>query len=170
MLNREPEAVCYQVQLSEKAEVLSWFEADGERYPSCWYYENAQGQRFAVLAFDGDEVRYSKIRHRYTQLISPQRARQAADIYRRFTGKALPAYMEDAPELQLIAAKRANGGMALLLANGYPDWVDPAVIQLDDDYEIESTVRCDGTITGRTLNLGRILPFEFAAVSLRKKK
>lgn len=134
-----------------------------ERVPASYYYENAQGQRFLVFAFDmhyNDESCYRT----YT------RGNQLSKAVEYLSGTALPAWIPNCPDLYMLCKKGADGSMAVGLWNIFADKISDHVITLDRPYNAIEFINCSGRIEGNKVYLTEIPAFEFAGFEVKQEK
>ena len=139
--------------LSPRAEVQSWFLRDGEKTPGSYFSENAQGQKFLVLCFDGCFCKESLFRQ-YT------RARQVQQILPRLSGEMLPASCPGNPDLYLMC-KEGQEEMAVGLWNFSPDPVLQPRVLLNKHYGSIRFLQGSGHLDGDTAVLFQLPPFGF---------
>lgn len=144
----------YRLTLKEGAVVQSRFLNGSDSCPASYYYENSQGQRFFVVAFDGYFASESLFRQ-YT------RSRQLAEAVRWLSGSALPAYAGGHPDLYTLCKKNRER-MAVGLWNFFADRITDMQVTLDKDYNGIRFVGCEGRLTGKTVTLSAVNPFDFA--------
>lgn len=145
----------YRLKLKDKAKVQSYFVNENGKYPASYIYENADGQRFFVFAFDGyyaDENLYRQ----YT------RSRQIAENVKWLSEKSLPAFISGNPDLYVMC-KKNDKAMAVGLWNFFADGVYEPEVVLDREYKSIKFVNCTGEIKGNEVFLSNIPPFGFAA-------
>lgn len=151
-----------RITCKETAKILSRFE-DGS--PASYTYENAQGNRFYVIAFDhfftnhGGEPRKNFLNNYYRQ----------ADLMAAIEwmcGKKLPVKCPKNPSLYVYTAKK-DGAMSVLLLNLHMDSIDPPVLELDKEYTSIKTVNCTGTLEGNRVVLSELHPYSMAAFEVR---
>ena len=156
-----PTAKFMTSDISEKAQVLSYANVDGNEIPLLYKYENEKGQKFVVFMADT----MGKV--------------WAADIYRHYTmqeamtecvewisGKKLPATCVKNPDLYMIC-KEGQGKLSVGLFNCFADSIIDPVIKLDREYTGIRFVNCSGRLEGDTVYLDdQIYAFEFAAFEL----
>ncbi len=119
-------------------------------------YENADGERFLVFAFDGGVMPDNLFRD-YSR----------ADQLKRvlpYLGKTYGFTICTAPHLYTIA-KRKDNKTAVALWNFCIDSVEEPTIRLDNkNARIVSTIGCEAKLSDGVITLSRIEPFGFAAV------
>lgn len=154
-----------QIQPTAKvaSEVLYSEAGKEERAPASYYYENANGQRFLVFAFDmhyNDESCYRT----YT------RGRQLALAAERLSGVPLPAWTANCPDLYMMCKRDENGTLAVGLWNIFADKISNHVITLDHPYSSIQFINCSGRMEGNKVYLDEIPAFEFAGFEVKQEK
>lgn len=161
----------YGNRLKKDAKVLSEARASSgivllsgnveDAIPMSYLYQNAEGERYLVLNFDGriasKEYNDAYFRRQYL------RGYQIEKVMPWLTGgKALPASCCGNPCLYMIA-KEKDGQLAVGLWNFYPDPVWEPVVRLGEEYrELRVLNGGTGTMSGKTVSLGMIPPYGFA--------
>ncbi len=147
-----------KIECDDKAEVLSRFTPSDS--PATYKYENNEGQRFFVLAFDhyasGGNPNYFNSYYRQSQLIEAV----------GWMGKKLPAVCAGNPNLYVLAAKN-DEAMSVMLANVFLDDVLEPEITLDIEYSEIRFVNCSGELKGDKVFLSDIAPYGFAAFEVK---
>lgn len=155
----------------EGVQVLSHF-VPGE-YPASYRYENKNGQRFYVLAFDLYRSWCQNIagRPNFEPHLKNYRPNFEVNYYRQadlvnaiewICGKRLPAVTLKNPNLYLLASKN-DSAMSVALANVHLDDVYDPVITLDTSYKNIRFINCTGTLEGDKVYIDHIPPYGFAA-------
>ncbi len=116
----------YTTELKQGAQVCSTFHAGEVSYPAAWYYENAEGQRFFVYAFDASSVDVN------SQLICSY-ARQTQFVYalKRLQGSACAAVCVGQPHIYSIVKDREDGTRAVGIWNCFGDEILTPEVILD---------------------------------------
>lgn len=169
----------FEVELNENAEVISEFYGGGlgglaapceiddakVRFPACYFYENANKQRFLVYTFAATRIKTKGcwnnglFRNYYRQ-------RQLADGFERLGGKKLPAFCKNAPYLYIIC-KREGEKLHVGLFNIFADCIYNPVIETDKEYKTADFYNCSGSISGNKVCLNdKILPYSYAFFTL----
>ena len=159
----------YNISVNEKAEIQSWFlnknvtlggvEMDkNSEFVGSYFYENANGERFLVFAFNAYYCNDSLYRQ-YA------RARQITDNIKRLCGKNLPATISVSPDLYTITKKNDNS-LSIGLWNFFPDSVRKPQITLDREYKKIRCSNCNAKIDGREITVSPINAFSFAAIEV----
>lgn len=132
--------------------------------PASYRYENADGQRFYVLAFDmykswcvGIGQNFLKSYYRQADLVS---------AIEWMAGKPLPAFSAKHPNLYILASK-GKDAMSVALANVYLDDVFSPEIRLDKTYSEIRFLNCTGRLDGDTVYLSDIPPYGFMAFEVK---
>jgi hypothetical protein len=139
--------------LKPGAQVLSWYTRKDAKTPGSYFYENARGQRFLVLCFDGCFCKESLFRQ-YT------RARQVQQILPRLSGEMLPASCPGNPDLYLMC-KEGQDEMAVGLWNFSADPILQPRVLLSKTYDSIRFLNCSGCLDGDTAVLSELPPFGF---------
>jgi hypothetical protein len=145
--------------LKDGAQVLSWHMWDDQKVPGSYFYENAAGQRFFVLCFDGCFCN-ERLFRQYT------RSRQIGNILPRLSGRTLPAHCPGNPDLYLMC-KEDGGEMAVGLWNFCADPVLQPQIKLEKAFYNIHFIRCSGQLEGDTVTLSELPPYGFCGFVVR---
>ena len=151
----------------EQATVISKFLPNGS--PASYLYENGDGLRFFVLAYDHyasheNTLSTASVKNPNTNYFNNY-CRQA-DLIRAIEWlgkKPLPATCPKNPGLYLLTSKDETGAMSVALCNVHLDDVLQPTIKLDQSYSSARFVNCTGTLNGDTITLSDIPPYGFAA-------
>ena len=160
----EQTSLCYQsgrfftTELSENAEVALFVTVDGNRIPLLYKYENALGQKFAVVMTDTLAKRYNSNIFRGFQM---QHAMTEAVHW--IADKTLPAVCSGNPDLYLLC-KKNHTALSVGLFNCFADSILEPIIMLDKPYSNIRFVNCDGYLDGSFVHLNSPVPaYGFAA-------
>jgi hypothetical protein len=125
-------------------------------------YENAQGERFLVFAFDGGLAHNSLLR-------SYARADQLKRVI-SYLGKTCGFSITTSPDLYCIAKKKGNT-LAVGLWNFCADAVDEPLICLEDGASatVLSAIGCEAVAKDGAIKLSRLEPYGFAAVEYEER-
>ncbi len=139
-----------KLKLKPGATVLSEFIITGKdgktnRLPSCVKYENKNGQRFLIYAYDFD-----KVRRNTSFMRNYMRQEQLIREYEWLADEKLPATCKKHPDLYIMAKKSENS-MAVGLWNIYPDEIFTPVVKLDKIYNNIKFINGKGTLCGDTV-------------------
>lgn len=162
----------YEIETDEKADIQSFFTV-GEKsdvacsfgvsenmrkIPASYTYENANGQRFLVFAFDTyfcNEALYRQY----------ARARQITDKIAWLCKKELPAKVDPSPDLYTICKQNENS-LAIGLWNFFADSVENHKITLDREYKNIKVVGTNAKMNGKEVVVSEIKAFEFAFIEV----
>lgn len=154
-----------RISCSEKAEILSFYLPD--KTPATYYYENSDGQKFFVLAFDMLDSGIGYYDRNKNYMNNYHRQQQIIRMIKRLCGKKLPAMCEKNPNLYILASKGENGEMSVLMLNIFADDVISPIITLDRSYNEIEFLNCEGRIDGDKVYLSDIAPYGVAAFTVR---
>ena len=132
-----------------------------ETFPAAYRYENENGERFLVYAFDAeDQFDSSSLYWSYG------RGKQIADAVEWLGGSPLPARCERQPHLYAIC-KQSDRLMALAYVNCNVDEIVNAKIMLAVPARAVRFIGCTGEqIDDTTVVIRYIKPFGFAAIEI----
>ena len=147
-----------RITCKETVTMLSRFD-DGS--PASYTYENADGNRFYVIAFDHFFIDH-KAASRRNLLNNYYRQADLFAAIRWMCGKKLPVTCPKNPELYVYTAKK-DGAMSVLLLNLHMDSIDPPVLELDQVYTSVKAVNCTATLEGDKVTLSELHPYSMAA-------
>ena len=156
------------IEVDENADIRSHFcckHGDGtltQKTPGSYYYENADGGKFLVFAFEGYELYYG----RDNLLRSYYRSAEIKAACNRF-GAKIPAYAYGNPDLYVIAKKDASA-LSVGLWNIFADEIFEPVIELDKAYTSIECIGCTARLEGNTVHLSQLQPFSFAGFEVRE--
>ena len=145
----------YDMKLKSGAKVQSYFIDNDEKYPASYIYENAEGQRFLVFAFNGYFM-HEFLYRQYT------RSKQLAQNIKWLSGNSLSASISGNPDLYVMS-KSDGKALSVGLWNFFEDYISEPVINLDKEYSKIRFVNCTGKLDGSTVYLSKIHPYEFVA-------
>lgn len=148
------ESGTYKMKLNSKAKVQSYFIDNEAKYPASYIYENANGQRFFVFAFDGYFM-HEFLYRQYT------RSKQLAQNIKWLSGEDLSAYISGNPDVYVIS-KSDGKAIAVGVWNFFADYISEPAIKLDKEYSKIKFINCTGRLDGDTVYLSKIQPYEFA--------
>jgi hypothetical protein len=169
----------YRFRLAESAEILSDFLVGGgglgvidgnvedmERFPACYYYENANNQRFLVYSFVAHTARVKNGWHKglFRHYL---RQSQMIEAIGHLQDHPLPAVCEGNPGLYILCKKNERS-MSVGIWNLFADEVISPVITLDRTYTAIDCYRCNGRLEENQVHLQDDLPpfgFAFFTVS-----
>lgn len=169
----------YRFHLNKSAKVLSDFLVgagglgviDGniehmERFPACYYYENANNQRFLIYSFVAHTARVKNGWHKglFRHYL---RQSQMIEAIGHLQDHPLPAVCEGNPGLYILCKKNERS-MSVGIWNLFADEVISPVITLDRTYTAIDCYRCNGRLEENQVHLQDDLPpfgFAFFTVS-----
>ncbi|MBR4726697.1 MAG: hypothetical protein IK080_02285 [Clostridia bacterium] len=152
-------AELFEIEVADGAEIESFGVADDRRVIASYRYENADGRRFLVFAFDG----YFAGDHAFRQYA---RARQITRAVAYF-GSALPALLAGCPEAYLLCSEDENE-KAVLVGNFFDDGIENAQIEIGAGWQSADFANCAGRLDGSRVVIDRIAPFACAAFRVKK--
>ena len=148
----------YAMTCADGAKAESYLEPG--HCPAAYTYENAAGQRFYVLAYDGNMTPLNGCEN---FLYSYSRQQQLVDAAVWVGRKPLPAYCLKNPLLYLIASRSEDGkSMAVGLFDIFEDEMIDAPVVLDRVYDRVRFVNCTGHMEGATVVIDYVEPYGFA--------
>ncbi len=148
----------FPITLKTGACVQSIFKADGKECVGSYAYENAQGQKFLVFAFDG----YRMSEHAFKQ---PARGAQIVEWIRAL-GKKLPAELLGNPDCYMLCKENATG-KAVWIGNFFPDECINTTVILDKEYSQIEFINCKGRLSGNKVELEYIAPYASVGFSVK---
>ena len=145
------------------AQILSQIRIGPRRYPGTYLYQNRDGLRLCIFAFDAGRCPpESGLFRNYG------RQRQLVDrIFPWLTGKRLDAVCLGHPDLYLLT-KKSDDALTVGLWNFSPDRIDAPLVRLGEVYRHLETVQCQGALRGDQVCLSTLYPQEFACFTVRK--
>ena len=149
-----------KLSVSDKAELISEFQTDTGLVPASFRYENADGQRFLIFAFDGYLASESLFR-------TYARGNTVIDSSEWLCGKKLPAVLRGAPDVYTIT-KRGADRTVTGIWNFFADAVLSPAVELDGDYTATDTINCTAKIKDGRAYLSELPAFGFAAIEYKK--
>ncbi len=151
----------YEVKVKDGAKVVVYSKNEENLYPDAFHYENADGQRFLVFAFDSAFTDETRHRNYYTQ-------RQLCSSIEWLQGEKMTVKCLGNPDLYILA-KRNNEGLAIGLWNIFADEILNPVVDLGKEYTDAEFINCSGTLKGDKIELSEMAPFSFAFINLKIK-
>ena len=159
-----------ELSISEKAQVESTFivgqtggtlliSQKSKEIPASYRYENANGQRFLVFAFDGYFASENLFKH-YA------RAKQLTEAIEWLHGKPLPAFTLGNPDCYMLCKKNDNA-MSVWIGNFFADEMMNTEITLDKEYKTVEFIACNGRLEGNKVILDGIAPFASAGFEVK---
>ena len=145
-----------KIEVKEGANVQSMFvEGDGWRYKDSqvigsYSYENANGQKFLVFAFDG----YINGEHIFKQYARGEQIEE----WICSLGKKLPASMHGNPDCYMLC-KENETGKAVWIGNFFTDECMNTTVTLDKAYSQVKFINCNGRLEGDRVVLDEVAPY-----------
>ena len=153
----------YEIRIDPQCTPESYFVyqngLETVRTPASYRYENGDGQKFLVFAFN---MHYNDDK----SFRSYCRGRQLIRCAEFLSGKPLPATIENCPDLYIMCKKGNDGRLAVGLWNIFADPVYEPVITLDQPYASIRFIQCSGRLEGNKVYLSRLEPFAFAGIEV----
>ncbi len=153
-------SACRHVSLKEKAQVVTYAMTGAEMISETFHYQNANGQKFLVYAFDSANLKEERYRCYCMQ-------RQLYRSLQWLVGNPLPAQCAGHPDLYILCS-RSESGMAVGLWNFFADEIDQPVLELAEDYKEAEFVNSSGVLVGNKVILSQLSAFDCAFVNLKK--
>ena len=150
-----------KIECNKNAEVLSIFKPDNT--PAAYLYENKDGLKFYVLAYD---MFYEAENYNRNYSNSYYRQSQVIDATHWLCGKKLPATCTKNPGLYILSSKDESAMSVMLLNISLDDILSPE-IKLDKEYKEIKFVNCSGTLNGDTVTLSDITPYGIAMFEVK---
>lgn len=149
----------YEILPKPGAEIVTYTLSEDRRFPDAYHYENADGQRFLVYAFDAALTDENRYRNYSTQ-------RQLCRSIEWLSKSKLPAVCLGNPDLYMLC-KRDGAGMAIGLWNIFADDVAEPEIRLDRAYREARIIGGEGRLDGDILHLSSIPPYGYVLIDLK---
>lgn len=150
-----------KIQVSDKAVIESVFLPDNT--PASYRYENANGVRFFVMAFNAYPFVGNYSGNYFNNYYRQEQLKNAIEWA---CGKKLPAFTAKNPFVYLITAKGADDSMAIAVANVYLDDIDELEITLDKEYSTLNCTNANAKLVGDKIIIEHITPYGFALIEL----
>ena len=171
----------YSISIDEKAKVLShYFEAGKFGYdynmrkelknvnvhPAAYLYENANKQRFCVLAFDVRAC-VNAVKMLKESFRSYAKAIQLSRAFEWVGGQSLPVKSEYHPDLYLMCKEDASG-TAIGVWNLSKDKIQNLKLSLDKRFDNAEFYGAVGVLSDKEIRLNTTLyPYEFCGILLK---
>lgn len=149
-------------EVKDGAKIESLVLSGNRKETGSFAYENAKGQRFLVLCFDGYFANDNSLKQ-YA------RAKQLTEKLQWLGGKKLPVAISPNPDLYVLC-KSAKSNMAVFLGNFFEDEINGLEITLDKEYDDIKFINCSGKLVGDKVIIDKISPFKCAAFEVKTKK
>lgn len=148
----------HKLYLADSAEVCSYIDKNGEKLPVFYKYQNEEGIKLAVFAFDGYDAEEYVFRNY-------ERQRQVIEALEWMCGKKLPAICTGHPDLYILTKKKDNK-LSVGLWNFFPDRVYDAKVQLPENIKSFNIFGAEGCSDGDILTVSEIEPYGFTAAEI----
>jgi len=152
----------YDIKVNPLAKVISSFDCEGKISPSAYLYENKNGMRFMVYAFNMEE----KL-HQSGVLLSYCRGQQLNDCAEWLGGRRLPVECNGHPMLYCVCKEDAEG-ISVAYFNCHADEIRNADVKLNLAAKAVKFINCKGSFKGDSIEIESIRPYEFAGVRIIK--
>lgn len=141
----------YDIAVNKDAKVLSYFISGEQKSVGTYSYENAQGQKFLVFAFDGFEASEHAIK---------QYARGTLiENWIKSIGKTLPVSMLGNPDCYMLCKENENKEKAVWIGNFFADECLNTTVILDREYTQIEFINCTGKLNGNIVEIDYIAPY-----------
>lgn len=134
-----------------------------------YQYENNNGQRFYVTAFDAYSTPITRNSDCFREYFNNYyRQAQLVEAIEWIGRKPLPVSCLKNPFVYIIASKNDDESkMSVLLLNVFMDEIAQPVIKLDKEYSKINFINCSGELVGNELRLSRIEPYGIVAFEVQ---
>ena len=161
-----------KVKVNKNADIQSsfTFASGNEKFPASYFYENSDGYKFLVLAFDGYRAGgcptdvYKGGESVFRQYARSRQLQSASEF---LTGEKLSIKIDGNPDLYTIV-KKDGDSLAVGMWNIFPDSVLDPVIKLKAEFSKIETCNCKAELDGDTVKLSDIAPYGFAGFKVYK--
>ncbi len=152
-----------KLDLKENAEISSTAVYDGQEYPFSYKYENKDGMRFLVYAFE-----LTDFMETMGWFQSYSRRRQVTDAIAWLSGKPLDIHIDgNYPGLYTVEKKNEDA-VAVGLWNLNADKIKDLKLKVNVPYKEIEFINCKGHTDGDKIIIDGILyPYEFAGVEVK---
>ena len=153
-----------EIKVKDGAEIGSLFVVEDKRYVGSYFYENENGQKFLVFAFDG----YSMSEHAFKQYIRGEQI----ENFVKFTDKRLPVSMRGNPDCYILC-KENETEKSVWIGNFFSDECMNTTVILDKEYREIEFINCKGKLNGKQVEIDYIAPFAsvgFCLAAPRRKQ
>ena len=150
-----------KIEVSDKAVIESVFLPDNT--PASYRYENTNGLRFFVMAFDSYTFKGNYSGNYYNNYY---RQEQLCNAIEWACGKRLPAVTYKNPNTYLLTAKNSDNSMAVAVANVYLDDIDELEITLDKEYSYVECSNASAKLVGNKVIIDHVPPYGFVLLEL----
>jgi hypothetical protein len=151
-----------KIEVSNKAIVESVFLPGSS--PASYRYENTNGERFFVMAFDSYPFAGNYSENYYNNYYRQEQLKNAIEWA---CGKKLPAFTEKNTCTYLLASKGEDGAMAIAIANVYPDDINELEIILDKEYSSLKCTNANAKLVGNKVIIDHVSPYGFVLLEVK---
>lgn len=131
--------------------------------PASYRYENANGQRFFVMAFDGYSYNNNYSANYFNNYYRQAQLKEAIEWACK---KKLPAFVAKNTYTYLLTAKGENDSLAIAVANVYLDDIYNLEIELDKKYSKINCIGATAKLCEDKIVVEHISPYGFVAIEL----
>ncbi|MBO7187572.1 MAG: hypothetical protein J6V68_04170 [Clostridia bacterium] len=165
----------HKVKVKDGAKVLSYYidripfyagEPMEKVNPSAYLYENAKGQRFYVLCFDAS-VSVKSVKSLLEHYRSYAKTEQVIKACEWLSGNKLPAYTLKNPDVYIMC-KEDEKSLSVGVWNFSRDKIRAPKITLDKEYKSVTPINGTASLSGDTVTLSTLYPFEFMGFVVEK--
>lgn len=156
------ENAAYEIAPKDGARIVTYSLDGDERYADTVEYENKDGQRFLVYAFDAAFTDENRYRNYATQ-------RLLFDSLEWLGRQKMPVSCLGNPDLYMLC-KKSEDALAIGLFNMFADDIPEPTVLLAEEYHDIEAVNCEATLDGRNVRLSAIPPYGYAFILLKKEK
>ena len=153
----------YDMKIADSAEVLSVLNGGNV---GSYTYENGNGQKFLVYAFDGRSISENIEPKEFSGITGNYRKQQLFETLEKF-GESMPVCKTDAPYLYMIA-KADENELSVFLMNAYEDSVLSPEVFVGSEYTRVESCNCTAEIIDGNVVLSDISAYDFAAFTVYK--
>lgn len=154
--------------LAQSATPVLYSTTPTETIAMAYTYENAKGERFLVLLFEGDAIHNERYRCNSGLLKNLAVADMLTKSIPWVARRELPAHCEGNPELYLMCRKD-DDAMSVALHNCFADALTQPVVTLDEAYSRIECVNCEAVLDGNRVTLTSKL-YGFSSAAFRVSK
>ncbi len=148
-----------EIEVKPNAKICSYASNDDKETVCSYTYENANGQKFLVLAYDA----YSMNEFAFKQY---ERGTQILEFIKSL-GKVLPAEMHGNPDCYMLC-KESENEKAVWIGNFFTDECVNTTIKLDSEYTDINFINCSGKLEKDKVILDDIPPYGLVGFNVRR--
>lgn len=150
----------YAITPKPGAKTVTFSQSGDKMFADTIEYENADGQRFLVYAFDAALVNEGRYRNYCTQ-------NQLFTSLAWLARKEMPVTCLGNPDLYMMC-KQSTEGMAIGLWNLFADEILAPKITLAEKFQAAEFINCEGSLEQDGIHLSPIPAYGFAFVHLKR--